>query len=149
MTVQAQERGEGATVSYVEFATDIAISGTTEAGATPIVAALPVVASGGDSFVVRFFCPAAVTNATAGGALLVCLYDNGVPIVAGLSRIGALVTPAAVSTTAPMLCERRLSPAAGSHTYSITAFKTGAGNGTMQGSQGGTSQPGYIWVMRA
>lgn len=140
----------GSTVSYVEFSTDVSISGTTEAAANTVVTAGAFTPTGMDDYWVEFFCPAIQTGASTGAQIRLALYDNGNPISAGTSTVAIYLCPAAA--TALLVngyAKRRLvTPSAVSHTYSIRGWRLVA-NGTVNGTTAGITTPGYICVTKA
>lgn len=139
--------GRNAVVAYAEFNTDVSITGTNEAGATPIVTAPTFTPNGRDSFFLEF-CAPSVTPAVSGGVITIVVYDNGNPIFAGTSGIAVVTNSAAGVCTYPCLTRLRITqPTAVAHSYSVRAFR-GVGNGTVNGTNGGTSRPGYVMIER-
>lgn len=132
----------GALVSYVEFASLITVSATTEATATTVVTAAAFTPNGLDSFWIEFYAPGWQTSATAGAQLLVVLYDNGSAIASGSSKIAVLVNPAATTYVLQIIASRKVTPTNASHTYSIRAYTTVA-NSFIRGD---TGVPGYVSI---
>lgn len=137
----------GTTISYVEFNTDVAISATTEASADTIVTAAAFTPNGADTYFIEFFAPGVQPGSSVGAQIVVDLYDNGNPISAGASMIAWFINPAAAVFVASADAKRRVTPSNASHTYSIRAHRAVA-NGTVLGTSTGTSQPGYVRIVK-
>lgn len=137
------------TISYVEFNTDVTISATTAATANTVVTAAAFTPNGADTYYVEFFAPAVSLGTSVGAQILIVLYDNGSQISAGASQIGQFVNPAAATFINECYASSpRLTPSNASHTYSIRAFRVTA-NGSVNGTSGATTQPGYVRVVKA
>jgi hypothetical protein len=68
-----------------------------------------------------------------------------------LGYFGYLVSQAANSNYRPVLLRRRLTPSAGARVYSVRAFLSGAGTGTVLGGAGGsatTALPAYLRIVK-
>jgi len=144
-TLPDYSRGVGNSIvdiSYVEFTTGVGISATTEATANTVVTAGAVTCNGTDAYWIEFFSPQWIAGSSA-NYLAAVLYD-GASSVGILGVMGS--TGAQDYTPAPV--RRRLTPSAGSHTYSIRGFISGGANGqfSAQGGGAGVQVPGYINV---
>lgn len=141
----AAPAGGGVTVdSYVQATVGVAISATVEASSTTIVTAAAVTASGSITYCVEFFCSDVQLN-VANNWVLFNLFD-------GSTQIGRVASASCSGTgmiwEGPVLARRYLMPAAGSHAYSIRAWRSSAGNVIAQAGDGtGTNTaPMYIRV---
>lgn len=139
-------RPPGFELDYVEFtgaATNI--TATTEGTANTIVTG-SAVAFDGTPVIIEFFAFAARPQATIAAIISYYLYEDG----ASIGRIGAHATPAAANAYIPTVCKRRMTPSAGSHTYSIRAATTSGTSVVLAGAAGnGTDMPGYIRITKA
>lgn len=132
----------GVTVSYVQFTTGVGISATTEASANTVVTSAAVTADGTTEYWVEFFSPQWIAG-SAGNNLTAVLYD-------GISSIGIMGVYGDTSTQAygPAVVKRKITPSAGSHTYSIRGFINAGAAAQFSGQAGGAGNhvPGYIKV---
>lgn len=139
------DRPSGDVLTHNEVTSVTAISATTEASANNIVAASAFTFDGSTAVIIEAFFPDA--NAIGAWTCNFVLWDN----TAGAS-IGLLgsVTLAAGALSGPLLFRRRLTPANGSRTYSIRAFR-GTANGNVNAGAGGVGakMPGYIRITKA
>lgn len=145
MTTSITLPDPGRLISFV-ISTQLAISATTEATAQVVATAATFTANGVDSYWVEFFAPAFQTGVAAGATMSLVLYDNGSAISAGVSTIAKLTNPNAASFVTPVYAARKVTPAAGSHAYSVRAFRAVV-NGAIYSNA--TTQPGFICVRRA
>lgn len=136
------------TASYVEFNTDISVTGITEAGATTIVTAAAFTPNGVDSYWIEFFAPGVQPASSLSAQVIICVFDNGSPIAAGTAAIAQVLNPTAAVMVTPVIAKLRVTPTAVSHTYSICAYRQ-VGNGSVRGTGAGISRPGYVSVTKA
>lgn len=124
-------------IAYAQITVGVATAVTTEAGAAVAVAAPAVTFDGATAVIIEFFSPRVQKGAT------VCFID----LFDGSTPQGLWATQAGDS---PVLLRRRLTPAAGSHTYSAR-FHVDGGNGTVVAGTGGAgaNMPAYIRISRA
>lgn len=132
---------------YLEFNANVVISATTEATANTIITAPGLALDGSTTVWVEFSAPYIDVAANAAGNYVrLVLFDNGVSlgILDLLSGAGAAVFDG------PVTVRRRVTPGAGSHAFSIRAFRLNA-NSTVVGGVGGAGvdMPGYIRVTQA
>lgn len=132
-------------LAYNEFTTNTTITATTEGAAAIIVTASAVTAASGDKIEVEFYTPEIWGDGT--GTLTILLWEDSIG-----SSIGKLATFYYASSTAratPGHLERRLQPSAGSHTYSVRAYRS-APNWTIKAGSGGSGNlvPGFIKVTK-
>jgi len=133
-------------LGYTEYTANVAISATTEATANTVVTAPAITFNGTTVALVKFYAPGVETGATAASHIVICLYLDGTSI----GFFGQVTTPAAAVTVAPVNLERRVTPAAGSRTYSVRAYRI-TSNGQVYGGTGGAANymPGFIRIERA
>lgn len=133
----------GFEITYDEFTANVVISATTEATANTIVTASAFTADGSTRVLVEFHC-FTIDGGNAGVAG--CLYLDG-------SSIGQwffVGSGGSITTQAAVTARRFMTPAAGSRTFSVRAFKA-SGNGTAKAGAGGSGAvlPGYIRITKA
>jgi hypothetical protein len=126
-------------LAYVEFTTDVTVSGT-EGAPTDVVSSGELILDGRPVWV-EFNAYGLLTSATAADAVVINLWDGATD----LGRWALAVTPAAAAMAVPVHARRRITPAVGSHTYKVRAWKA-TNNGTVRAT--GTF-PGYIRVTYA
>jgi hypothetical protein len=135
----------GTELAYTEFATNVSITATTVGTAQTIVAGPAIVIPASTPIWVEFFCPA--VQPPASSAMAVELFDAA----ADVTELGEVVVPASVSYAASVT-RRKLTPAAGTHTYTAKGYlKSGSGTGVFNAGTGGVAPnlaPGYIRVTR-
>lgn len=132
-------------LAHVEFNAQKTIAQGAEATADLVVSAGAITVDGGP-VLIEFYSPAVAPAAAAGALIFVYLWQDG----ASIGRIATVANPAAGQHVAPVHTARRLTPAAGSRTFSIGATQAG-GNGIVYAGAGGVGQyvPGFIRVTRA
>lgn len=141
--------GAGTIMDRVSFTADVTVSGTTEAGATPIVSGNGFTADGVSSYWVRFFSPGVIPAAVNGAVVNFYLFLDGNPISAGHSLWGQVAVPAGATMCVPVLLEYYVpTPASGTRTFSARASR-GANNGTVRGNTVNLGLEGYICVLKA
>lgn len=139
----------GTLVDYVEFNTDVSITGTTEAAATTVVTGAGFTPNGTDSFFVEFGCPGVQPASSIGAQIIIALYDNGSAFNSPNSTMAQFVNVAAQTWITPCFCTtNKITPSNASHTYSIRAWRI-VNNGTVRGSSAGIGVPGFIRVRKA
>lgn len=140
-----QEKVTGATspgveVSYTAFTADVGCTATTEATANTVVTAAAFTAGGTESYWVEFFCPGYNQGNTTSGAVL---YLDG-------SSVGIAWTHgSSIDPQGGCNFRVRVTPAAGSRTYSVRGF-VGVGTLTFTAGAGGSGAkvPGFIRIVR-
>lgn len=139
-------RGASEEYTYAQATVGKAVTATVESSADLVVAAPAVTFDGVTPIVVELFTPGGLAPNVAGAVLYCLLYQDGV----SLGRMGAILNNAAVTLVTPMLMRRRLTPTAGSHTFSFAAIVSG-GTGNVQAGAGGVGayMPAYIRILRA
>lgn len=131
---------------YAELTGAVSIVATTEAGATTVLTGNAVVYNGSTIVMIEFYTPL-ITWAPNDNTRF-ALYD-GAASIGEISRFTfAAATP---SVQSPGLFRRRLTPSAASHTYSIRAWRAGAGASNVNGGAGGSGAlvPAFIRITRA
>lgn len=136
--------GGGAPLAYTEFTATVTVSAVTEAGANTVVTAGAITATGVDPIMVEFYSPAVVMPGSLSAQVILVLYDGA----ASIGVIGQSLNPSGSGAGYnPVLVRRKLTPSAGSHTYSIRAYAVSP-NGEVRAGVGGLGiyQPGYIKI---
>ena len=135
-------------MGYTQYTAASTISATTEGTANTIVAASAITFDG-TAVVIDFFAPYCDPQPNAAGNQAnVFLYEDGVSI--GRLAVISMAAPASAEILNPVRLSRRMTPSAGSHTYSIRASRTNA-NADFGGGAGGLGayMPGYIRITKA
>ena len=131
-------------LSYTEYA-QTTVTATTEAAANVVVTAPALTFDGATPILVTFYSPF-VRNPSAGGTTQIVLFDGATPI-----GIMTQVWNSAAQSDVALHAVRRLTPSAGSHTYSARAFVTGSGSGQIFSNVGGAGLPvpGFLRITPA
>ncbi len=134
-------------LAYAEITADVVLSATTEATANTIVTAPTVTFDGATAVLIEFFSPRITDGGATDGGWQLFVYDGATSI----GSIAFFQHGAASYIHAPVHARRRLTPAAGSHTYSIRGIKLGVNNATVQGGAGGSGAlvPAFIRITKA
>ena len=135
----------GSELTYAQFAVNVSITATTEAGATIIATAGAVTVDGSTQIVVEFF--AIAIQPVSGGSLTLYLFQDGTSL-GSLSYFNNATASAVIFGSVHPA--RRLLPAAGSPVFSVRA-STSSGTGTVFAGAGGAAAnlPGFIRITRA
>lgn len=137
--------GELGELFYTEFTSNVTVNVYSEATAVTIVSSGSQTFS--DTIIIEFFCPVIEPTADSNGTGLFFLLQDGSTV---LGQLAFVSTPtSATSGDVPVHLVRRLTPAAGSHTYKITAYSPVSGkNWTVFGGSGGSGAyvPGFIRI---
>jgi hypothetical protein len=137
----------GYELDYVEKTSSTNITATTEGTADTIVTGSAVAYDGSTIVLIEFFSPSVrpATDAVADRTVSVTLYDGA----SSIGIWGQTVTPAQNDDNKPFLLQRRLTPSAATHTYSVRAYVTG-GTGTVSGGAGGAAaaMPAFIRITK-
>jgi len=137
--------GPGAELAYAEFTgSQITVTATTEATAQTIATAPAITLDGASKIMLEGFT-CAQPPPTVGQFLYLTLFD-GASVLGRLVTIG---TPAAATITMTLYGALRVTPTAGSHTYSLRAHVS-AGTGNVFGSVAGpgANPPSFIRVVK-
>jgi hypothetical protein len=131
----------GTELDYVQITSPVSVTATTEGTANTVVTANSVTFDG-SAVIIEFFTNGVINGAN--GFTNLCLFQDG-------SSIGILgfTGDSAGTDSQAVLIRRRMSPAAGAHTYSIRAFRQTA-NSTVAAGAGGaaTNMPAYIRITK-
>jgi hypothetical protein len=135
----------GYELAHVTFSASVTANNVAEASATEIVSAGALEFDGFTAVLLQFYCPALAL----GGAL-----TGGINLWDGSTDLGRMFDGTVVSTTAtnyPVSLTRRLTPSAGSHTFSARIWTTTASNFVAVAGTGGAGAalPGHIRIVRA
>lgn len=131
----------GAPLDYTQFTSPVTISGTTGAPTT-VVTSGAVTLDGAQSIIVEFYSPQ-VNCGSGGDFVAMVLFD-------GATNLGQIGTVSASNNEADGVFYKVkiASPSAGSHTYTVKAFRSLV-NGTIQAGAGGAGafMPGCIRIL--
>lgn len=137
----------GQELAYNEYTSTVTANAVAEASALTVVTASAVTFDGVTPVNIEFFSPSIVWGGTVTGGI--DLYDGSTNI--GRLFDASIVTGTASGATGGGVFRRRLTPTAGSHTYSARIWNTVASNFLAGGGVGGanTMLPGHIRITRA
>lgn len=126
----------GYEIGYDQVTSPVTVTSTTEASGTTVISCAAHTFDG-SPVIAEFFCPGAGFNAS----------DTTVSLFEGSTQIARLVygtTTTGIVYTA-FVGKIRFTPTAGSHTYTVTAFRSSANNSLSCGVSGtGAMPPMYI-----
>lgn len=129
----------GTTLAFQQFTSSVSVTATTEGTANTVVTAPAYTFNGTTTAWVRFWCPG-VTKGTTNINFVV--YD-------GASSIGGGVIGITATTKHPIVFEKRITPTAAAHTYSVRAWvDAGTGSAIAGTGAAGTDAPGFIRVTK-
>lgn len=137
----------GSELAHTEFTSSVNCTATTEATANTIVTGAAVTADGVTPLMIEFWCEIVAASTTL--AMRFWLYDslNG-GAATSIGSIGELDLTSTVGAPAPL--RRRLTPASGSHVFSVRgSVNTGTGTATAGAGGNGLRAPGFIRIIRA
>lgn len=136
----------GQQLDYAEITSNASVTATVEASSTTIVSGNAVTFDG-NAVVVEFFLPAWQCDTAANDLLIVLFLDGAVN--ATIMR-GDTTGVANLPQTGGVFA-KRLTPSAGSHTFSIRGYQAAAGTSTVfAGASGaGNFGPAFIRITRA
>jgi hypothetical protein len=137
----------GREVTHNEVTSSTSVTATTEATANTVVTATAFTADGSTPVLIEFYAPSAFTDGAAVARVLsIWLYLDG----ASIGKLGQLTTPAASNMEASLHLMRKLTPAAGSRTYSVRASVNAGTGGVAAGAGGlGNAMPSFIRITKA
>ena len=134
--------GGGGELVYTQITSPVQVTGTSAATATTVIAGAAF-AYDGSPVIVEFFSPRCDNPATSGATLTLALKD-GATSVGWLAVLGGTATLAA-----PVQASRRITPTAGSHTYSVVGWVTLDFGSVMAGNSTTSYSPAYLRITRA
>jgi len=121
-----------AELAYVERLTDVPVAGASGPAADTVLT-FPAVTLDGQTVVeIEFYTFQVTTPPVATAAVVITLWDGSTD----LGTIAQPASPTANSMYVPVRVTKRFTPAAGTHTFSIRAWRTGGSNGNI-GAAGG------------
>jgi hypothetical protein len=138
----------GVELNYTQITSSVTVTSTTEATGTSVFAPAAVVFDGQPVLVTMWFPEVSLSPAAQADAVFLNLFEGATQI----GRLGLWKASAAADTRwggATILF--RFSPSAASHTYTVTAFKTAAGDaaGFNCGAGGtGTEVPAFFRITK-
>ena len=124
----------------------VTVSATSGPTATT-VATSPAVTCDGSPLWIEYTSPHVQAPNVAGGTIFVSMWDGSTD----LGLVAAIYTPGN-NIGVPVFLRRKLSPSAGSHTFTVRAYVSPSGSGTVQGGAGGaapTYLPATLRIVRA
>jgi hypothetical protein len=131
-------------LGYSQFTSNVAITSTTAGSGDTVISPLTVVCDG-SPIVVEFFAPQVRPGTNSNEEMSISLYEDGSEET---RQWGRFYNGAGGFDNKPAHLARRLTPSAGSHTYSVKAY-VNAGSGSVGGGSGGTSSaPGFLRVSK-
>lgn len=139
--------GQGQELHYSEGPTAMTTVTATSAAAAQVIIAGASVTYDGSPIVIEAMIGAAAPPAAAGSYLMINLWDGSTD----LGYLSYIQSPAASQLIVPTgVVERRLTPTAGAHTYSVRA-SVNAGSGQIYSTAGapGSSLPISLRIVRA
>lgn len=135
----------GTVLDYAERTTNLNITETVEANATVVVSGNPVTYDGTTTVTIEFDCASVRPPQVAAEVLAFWLFDGST----SLGRIGATQATTTIGQYEPKNLKRKLTPSAGSHTYSIRATVTSGTAQLLAGTGGvGNDVPAFIRITR-
>jgi len=131
-------------LGYSQRTTDVAVPVTAATSPTTVISDMTVVCDGGP-VLVEFFAPIARPGTAVGNILYINLYQDGAELDRGFAYIE---TPVAGASWHPVHLARRVTPTAGSHTFSIRAYAVGNAGQINAGSGGTGFSPAFLRVSK-
>lgn len=147
--IAALAAGGGGELDYVEQTSPVSITSTNEASPNTVITSSSVAYDGSTVVLIEAYFPRINPSGTASAFMTVLLFEDSTSIGRlGLEGNGANVN--VINTYRSAFYSRRITPSAGSHTYSVRAIVS-AGTGGFELGAGGAStyMPGYIRITRA
>ena len=128
-------------ISHTQIVAAVTPAAVAEASSTVIVTAPAVNVIAGDVLLAEFFSPQVGTGLVAGNLVVGHLFDGAT----SLGNLFAVANPGSAAAGVPVLARQYVSPAAGSHTFSIRARSTGQ-TGIIYAGAGGTGAYTPAWL---
>lgn len=126
---------------YAQFTANVVATGATAAAAIDVVSAAAINFDGLTKIMIEFYCGFLGTQGIV--STLINLWDGAID----LGVMAQVLSPAAGTLGAPCVARRRLTPAAGPHTYKARIWSTGPAAGCYAGAS--PTMPGYIRITPA
>lgn len=138
----ANSRSVPRELSYVQFTGNVASTQTVEASAQVVVTAAALTFDGATVVVIAFGCALWTCSGTT-QVCLVDLFEDGSPI----GQMWGAAAPNG-SNQPGIYTQRRMTPTAGAHTYSIRTHLNAAGTFTVGAGVGGAAavMPGFVRI---
>jgi hypothetical protein len=139
--------GGGTELAYTEKTTATTITATTEGAANTIVTAAAITLSGSQKIVIDYFAWRVFLGNTAASDITFVLFDG-----TSIGQLGSIFPADGTSQPYfPVRLTRVLTPSAGSHTYSVRAFRNSADAIVSAGTGGsaGAQSPTFIRITNA
>jgi len=127
-------------LAYAEITASVAVTATSEAGAQTVVTAPAITVDGATSILIEF--SAMQLAPPSGQQLYLFLFDGSTSL-----GILTIAVPGSVAAGWPGRVARRLTPSAGTHTYSIRASTSGGTANVIAGAGGvGVFVPAFVRI---
>ena len=138
--------GAGSILDYEEIAASVPVTSNSEAAPNNVIAVPARTYDGSTAVWIEFRASEVTPAAVAGAWVILTLWDAAVD----LGRLAMIRTPAASNMDWAGVVRVKLTPSAGSHTYSVKAWQIG-GNGVVSAASGGAGAvfPASLCVSRA
>ncbi len=135
---------QGTELDYVAITSPVTVTATTEAGATTVVTGSAVAYDGSTDVMVEYWFPYIEQDSNTNSIIMV-LYDGS----SSIGYFGILTAPASGNLRMVAKGERRITPSAATHTYSIRAFKD-SGTASVGAGSGAAANhpPGFIRIVQ-
>jgi hypothetical protein len=132
-------------LDYAQRTSNLSVTATTEGGADTIVTGNSVSYDGSTVVLIEFFAINVRANQTAAASIDFVLFEDG----SSIGIIGRVTETSVQNTGRPIHLSRRMTPASGSHTYSMRAYVS-TGTGFVVAGAGGSGQfmPGFIRITK-
>lgn len=131
-------------LGYSQITSNVSVPVTAATSPTTVISDMTVVCDGGP-VLVEFFAPIARPGTAAGNIIYINLYQDGAELDRGFAYVE---TPVAGSSWHPVHLARRVTPTAGSHTFSIRAYAIGNAGQINAGSGGTGFSPAFLRVSK-
>lgn len=130
---------------YDAITSDVTVSATSESSGTTVITCAAHTFDGGPVWA-HFFCEETIMGSGASNFLVISLFEGSTQI----ARLANYFSSLTQTLVTPCNGWFRFTPSAGSHTYSITAYRNNA-NCTIKAGSGGTaaSPPAFVRFLKA
>jgi len=133
-------------LTYAEFTSAATVTPTTDATAQTLVTCPAITLDGSTAVLLEFFAYAGQPAGAVGASLILSFWDGSTQ----LARAAVIQNNVAAPLLLPLTGKRRLTPSAGSHTFSARAHVSGGNGVVFAGTGSGVAQvPAFLRVSRA
>lgn len=135
----------GSVLAYGQVTSPVTVTATGAATANTVATAGAITADGTSSILVQAYAPG-VSPANSIGAQIHMIVVEGTTVIADIAEV---INTSSNQLRVPLFAALKLTPAAGSRTYSLRAYvSTGSGNVSAGTGTGGAGAPAFIRVSR-